>query len=51
MAKPLTFAIIGLGARGMGAFGSYIWAHPDEMRITAVADNAPDKIQRAIAAY
>ena len=51
MSTQLTFAIVGLGSRGMHAIGQYIWAHPGEMRIAAAADILPEKLQRAMAAY
>jgi len=51
MTEPLTFAIIGLGNRGMGAYGNYILEHPDEMRIAAVADNRSEKLEGAVSEY
>ena len=45
--KQVTFAVCGFGIRGMEAYSSYQKTHPDEMRITAVAD--PDPAKREIA--
>ena len=36
--KPITFAIIGAGSRGMGAYGKYILEHPEDGKVVAVAD-------------
>jgi predicted dehydrogenase len=51
MATQMTFAIAGLGGRGMYAYGKRIFQHPDEMLITAVADNAPGRLQKARDAF
>ncbi len=47
MNRPVTFAVCGFGIRGMEAYASYQKLHPEEMRITAVAD--PDPERREIA--
>ncbi len=44
MARPVTLALIGAGARGAYAYGSYALAHPREVRFVAVAE--PDPIRR-----
>lgn len=42
--KPLELVVIGAGSRGMNAYASYALRHPDQVRITAVAE--PDPIRR-----
>ncbi len=44
MTRPVTLALIGAGARGAYAYGSYALAHPQEVRFVAVAE--PDPIRR-----
>ncbi len=44
MTRPVTLALIGAGARGAYAYGSYALAHPGEVRFVAVAE--PDPIRR-----
>ena len=51
MSKQLTFAIVGLGNRGMHAYGRYIHEHPDGLRIAAVADITPERVRGAMAAF
>jgi len=51
MPTQLTFAIIGLGNRGMSAHGEQIHDCTGEMRITAVADTVPEKVLRARSAF
>ena len=46
-AKPVTAVLVGAGNRGM-LYSSYALSHPDELRITAVAD--PDARRRTEAA-
>ena len=48
MSNQLTFAIVGLGNRGMHAYGKYIREHPDEMGIAAVADIMPERVRSAM---
>ena len=45
MEKPITFAVCGLGVRGMEAYASFQARHPEKMKITAGAD--PDARRRA----
>ncbi len=47
MNHPVTFAVCGFGIRGMEAYSSYQKNHPNEMKLTAVAD--PDPARRAAA--
>ena len=35
MEKPVTFAVCGLGVRGMEAYASFQARHPEKMKITA----------------
>ena len=44
MDRPVTFAICGLGIRGMEAYASFQKLHPEKMKITAGAD--PDAQRR-----
>lgn len=44
MERPVTFAICGLGIRGMEAYASFQKLHPEKMKITAGAD--PDARRR-----
>lgn len=44
MTNPVEIVIIGAGSRGMHAYASYALRHPDQVRITAVAE--PDPIRR-----
>ncbi|MFR1785347.1 MAG: Gfo/Idh/MocA family protein [Ruthenibacterium lactatiformans] len=43
MDKPVTFAICGLGIRGLEAYAAFQKQHPEEMKITAGADPDPDR--------
>ena len=49
--NPVTFSVIGLGSRGLGAYAPYATAHPDQMRIVAVADLVPARRQKAAAQF
>ena len=41
--KPVTAAIIGAGDRGRNVYGKYALEHPEEMRVTAVAEPDPQR--------
>lgn len=43
MEKPVTFAICGLGIRGMEAYASFQKLHPEKMKIVAGADPDPER--------
>ncbi|WP_235899438.1 hypothetical protein [Suipraeoptans intestinalis] len=43
MGRCIRVAIAGLGSRGYDVYGRAIKAHPDKMRIVAVADPDPEK--------
>jgi predicted dehydrogenase len=45
MSNPIEALMIGAGGRGMHAYGPYALAHPEEFRVTAVAE--PDDDRRA----
>ena len=49
--NPVTFSVIGLGSRGLGAYAPYATAHPDQMRIVAVADLVPARRQKAASQF
>jgi predicted dehydrogenase len=49
MKKPVTFAIAGLGSRGLDSYGAYQDNNPGDMRVTAGAD--PDPHRRGLAAH
>lgn len=51
MSNPVTFAICGFGSRGCDAYAIYQQSHPDEMKITAVADPRPAQRQIAMDTY
>ena len=51
MKQPITFAVCGFGIRGMEAYSSYQKRHPEQMRITAVADPDPERRQIAQTEY
>ena len=51
MKQPVTFAVCGFGIRGMEAYSSYQKRHPEQMRITAVADPDPERRQIAQTEY
>lgn len=44
MDTPVTFAICGLGVRGMEAYASFQKQHPEKMKITAGADPDPERL-------
>ena len=44
MDKPVTFAICGLGIRGLEAYAAFQKQHPEKMKITAGADPDPPTI-------
>ncbi len=41
----VTFAIIGLGSRGMHSYGAEILRHPDRARVVAIADTNAERLQ------
>ena len=41
--KPVTAVIIGAGDRGRNVYGKYALEHPEEMRVTAVAEPDPQR--------
>ena len=43
MDKPVTFAICGLGNRGLEAYAAFQKQLPEKMKITAGADPDPDR--------
>lgn len=43
MSKPVTFAICGLGVRGLEAYASFQKSHPEKMQIVAGADPDPER--------
>jgi predicted dehydrogenase len=43
--KPVEVAVLGAGGRGYHAYGSWILAHPEQIRVVAVAE--PDPARRA----
>lgn len=43
MRGPITFAICGLGSRGLDAYAPYQEAHPERMKIVAGADPRPER--------
>lgn len=45
MKKPVTVAVIGAGMRGRYCYSPYSKAHPDEMKIVAVADINPQRLE------
>ena len=47
MDKPVTFAICGLGIRGLEAYAAFQKQHPEKMKITAGAD--PPRCRRITA--
>ncbi len=49
--KPVTFSIIGLGSRGLDAYAPFQKIHPELMKITAVADLRPERIEMAKSEY
>lgn len=49
--NPITFAICGFGSRGRDAYAVYQKAHPDRMKIVAVADPLPQRLEAAQREY
>lgn len=49
--KQITVAIAGLGSRGLDAYARFQDQAPEEMKITAVADILPHKVERAAGLY
>lgn len=47
----LTCAVCGFGGRGCDSYASYQLAHPDQLRVTAVADPSGDRIRIAQTRY
>ncbi len=47
MGFPLTVAIAGLGNRGRWNYAKYAEEHPEQMKIVAVADIVPERVQEA----
>ncbi len=45
MERPLTFAIIGCGDRGLNAYAKYALTHPGEIKIVAGADIRPERLR------
>ena len=45
--RKISFAIIGLGSRGLDSYAPYALIHPDEMEIIAVADPKKEKRDKA----
>lgn len=45
MSKPITFAVCGLGNRGLEAYAPYQEAHPERMKLVAGADPRPERLQ------
>jgi predicted dehydrogenase len=46
MSKPITAVLFGAGSRGMGVYGRYALAHPDEIKFVAVAEPNPVRRER-----
>jgi len=46
-----TVAIAGLGARGLNTYAPFAKLYPEKMRITAVADVMPERVERARREY
>jgi predicted dehydrogenase len=44
MSNPIEAVVVGAGGRGFGCYGAYALQHPDEIRMTAVAE--PDDARR-----
>ena len=45
MSKPITVAIVGLGNRGMYAYGSKILERPDQIKVVAAADTDRERLE------
>ncbi|TDE92660.1 Gfo/Idh/MocA family oxidoreductase [Occultella glacieicola] len=46
MSRPLRLGVLGAGARGQEAYGSWILAHPDRVELAAVADVREERALR-----
>ncbi|MDY3366793.1 Gfo/Idh/MocA family oxidoreductase [Zhenhengia yiwuensis] len=51
MSKQITTVIIGLGGRGKDTYAEYIRQNPDKMKIVAIADIEPEKVDRVSKAF
>jgi predicted dehydrogenase len=51
VALPLEVAIVGAGQRGAHVFGAYARAHPDRMRVVAVAEPIAERRERMARAH
>ena len=51
MSKQITTIIIGLGGRGKDTYAQYIKNNSDKMKIVAVADLEPDKVETVAKAF
>ena len=49
--RRITFSIVGLGSRGLDAYAPFQKAHPELMKIVAVADVRPEKVEKARKEY
>ena len=45
--KRASVAILGCGNRGLEAYGRWLAAHPETLRVTALADPRPERLERA----
>lgn len=46
MTKQVTAIIVGTGGRGRDAYGSYILGHGEDIKVVAIADIDPEKLER-----
>lgn len=51
MQKPVTVAIVGLGGRGKDTYAPMAHARPDLMKIVAIADIVPQKVDEVASLY
>ena len=51
MQKPVTVAIVGLGGRGKDTYAPMAHARPDLMKIVAIADIVPEKVDEVASLY
>ncbi len=51
MSKQITTVIIGLGGRGKDTYAEYIRQNPDKMKIVAIADIEPEKVDKVSKAF
>jgi predicted dehydrogenase len=51
MSKPVTAVLLGAGSRGYFSYGPYALAHPDELKIVAVAEPHPVRRERFASAH